>query len=164
MATGTWPNVNTVPAGERAFTLHMIDASGDLWTERLVTALAATLAAVQAWIVLYQAVTQASVYQVTEENIWTGAMDSGNATFLARSGGETGINLSFRNATTGVLFPLRAIAPVPDAMEGTLDLPDIASDEIVNLVTATSGLKPGFALSTAQYTVHRERKGNARVR
>jgi len=161
--TGTWGNIATNDPNELAYTLHMIDASGDHWTERLVVAITTTIAAVQAWIVLYQAVTQASVYSVTQENIWSGAELAGNATFLARSGIEQGINMSFKDPATSDLFPLRVVAPVPGVMEGANDIPDMGSAGMTNLVTATIGLEPTYDFTSAQYTGRRERTNNPRV-
>lgn len=165
MATGTWGNIALDDPSTRAFVLQMVDASNDSWAERLIVALTATLAAVEAWIVLYQTVTQASVWAVTEENSWIGARSPGNATFLARSGIENGINMTFKNATTLDTEPLRVVAPVAAVMQGTLDIPDVDSAGITNLITATDALMGGggFSFETAQYTSRRERKNNPRV-
>lgn len=161
--TGTWGNVGTTDPDKRIFVAHMIDASGDTWTEQLIVAIAATLTAIQAWMVLYQTATQASIYEVEEQRKWIGAADVGNATFLARSGIEQGINMSFFNSTTFDLFPLRVVAPVPDDMQGANDIPDMASDELTNLVTSTLALSAGYDFKSAQYTGRRERKNNPRV-
>lgn len=161
--TGDWGSISLDDPTERSFTIHMIDASGDTWTEKLIVALTATYAAVQAWVVLYQATTQASVYSVTEENAWNGAADVGNATFLARSGVEQGINMSFFDPATSDLRPLRVVAPVTTVMEGTNDIPDTASTALSNLITGTIGLEPTYDFRSAQYTGRRERKNNPKV-
>lgn len=153
----------TTPADMRAFTVHLIDASGDTWTERLITALSATYAAVQAWVLLYQAITQASVWAVTEEHQWAGDADPDNATFLARSGVENGINLSFRNPDTNVQNPIRAVAPVAEVMQGNQDIPLLTGGSMDEFIIATIGLMPGFDFRQSQYTVHRERRNNPRV-
>lgn len=162
MATGTWGAITTDPDAI-VYRMAMIDASGDRWTEDLITALAATLAAVQAWIVLYQSVTQASIWQVERAQIWSGAMDTSNADFGARFEVKNGINLSFRNTTTGALDPLRVIAPETGTMQGTTDIPVPNVAPLSDLITATIGIKPTVAFSTAQYTIHRERRGNPKV-
>jgi len=161
--TGTWGNINTNDPNSRTFHLHMVDSSGDRWVEQLIVALDATLAAVESWIVLYQLCTQASIWGVGELNFWSGDFDTSNATFLARSGVENGINFSFRDPVTANLRPLRVVAPVTTIMEGANDIPDMGSTAITNLVTATLGLEPDYNFQNAQYTSRRERKNNPHV-
>jgi hypothetical protein len=160
---GTWGDVTT-DANSRSFTLYLMDASGDLWTERLVVALSATLTAIQAWVALYQAVTQASVYGVEENIGWFGDADPDNATFLARFGIETGINLGIKNADTSETRPLRVVAPIAAVMQGMQDIPLLSATAMSALIVATLALQPDFNLTHAQYTVHRERKNNPRVK
>jgi hypothetical protein len=162
MATGTWGTL-TSDADEIKHTLYMIDASGDRWTEDLYTAITATLAAIQAWLVLYQTVTQASVWKVERAFVWEGAMDTTNADFGARFEVKNGINLSFRDSATEVLNPLRVVAPETGTMQGTTDIPVPNSAPLSDLITATIGINPTFAFQTAQYTIHRERRGNPKV-
>lgn len=154
----------TNAADYRIFTLHLMDASGDSWTEQLLTALAATYTAINAWIVLYQLTTQAQIFKVEEINTWAGDADPDFADNAMRSGGETGVNLSFKNANTRELRPLRVIAPVPDIMQGNQDIPLLTADALSDLIIATAALQSGFGLQSAQYTVHRERKGNPKVK
>lgn len=165
--TGTWGNINTNDPTERAFVLHIVDASGDHWTQRLVVALDATLAAIQSWIGLYQAITQASIYEVVEENSWGGAADSSNAEFLARSGVENGVNLTFKESTTAETFPLRVVAPTAAIMAGTNDAVNPAATGLINFITGTDGiLNAGgadFGYISSQYTSRRERKNNPKV-
>ena len=154
----------TNAADYRSFTLHLMDASGDSWTEQLITALAATYTAINAWIVLYQLTTQAQIFKVEETNTWAGDADPDFADNVQRSGGENGINLSFKNANTRELRPLRVIAPIPDIMQGNQDIPLLSADELSDLIIATAALQTGFGLQSGQYTVHRERKGNPKVK
>lgn len=161
--TATYGNV-TEPADNRVFTLHLMDASGDTWTERLVVALGATFTAIQAWIALYQAVTQASIFQVDEVFEWVGDADPDNANFLARSGVENGVNLSFREPDLGDTRLLRVVAPVADVMQGTQDIPLLTGGSMDELIVATVALQPGYNLRSAQYTSRRERKNNAKVK
>lgn len=161
--TGTWVDLED-PASQRSFTVHLMDASGDTWTEKLIVALSATYAAIQAWVVLYQAVTQASVYDVTEEFSWAGDADPDNAQFLARSGVENGINLSLRDPDTTDTRPLRVVAPIAAIMQGNQDIPLLSATALANLIVATLALQPGYNLRSAQYTSHRERKNNPRVK
>lgn len=162
MATGTWGSIAT-DADAIVYRMAMIDASGDRWTEDLVTAIGATLAAVQAWLVLYQTVTQASIWQVERAFIWGGAMDASNADFGARFEVKNGINLAFRDTTTGELDPLRLIAPATSTMQGTTDVPVPNAGALADLIVATVGIKPTVGFQTAQYTIHRERRGNPKV-
>jgi len=161
--TGTWGTL-TVDPDYRVFTGHLMDASGDTWTEQLFVAIGATYAAIQAWWVLYQITTQASVYGVTEERGWVGDADPDNAEFLARSGVENGINLSFKDPDTRDTRPLRVVAPVAATMQGNQDIPLLSSDELSDLIIATAAFQPTYEMRAAQYTTHRERKGNPRVK
>lgn len=162
MGVGTWGSVTTDP-DKIAHTLYMVDASGDRWTEQLVTAVSATLAAIQAWLVLYQTVTQASIWKVERAFVWEGAMDTSNAEFGARFEVKNGINLSFRDAVTEQLNPLRVVSPETGTMQGTTDIPVPNTAPLSDLITATIGLNPDYAFQTAQYTIHRERRGNPKV-
>jgi len=162
MGVGTWGDLTTDPDAI-VYKMSMIDASGDRWTEDLITAISATLAAVQAWMVLYQTVTQASIWQVERSFRWTGAMDPSNAEFGARFEVKNGINLSFRDSATGVLDPLRVVSPETTTMQGTTDIPVPNVAPLSDLITATIGIKPTVAFQTAQYTIHHERRGNPKV-
>lgn len=162
MGVGTWGDLTT-DADAIEHTIYLVDASGDRWTEQLVTALAATLAAIQAWMVLYQTVTQASIWRVDRTFIWAGAMDTSNAEFAARFEVKNGINLSFRDSVTEVLDPLRVVAPETGTMQTTTDIPTPNVPPLSDLITATIGLNPNYVFQTAQYTIHRERRGNPKV-
>lgn len=163
MATGTWGNIGTTDPDAIVHTIYLVDASNDRWTEQLVTAVAATLAAIQAWLVLYQTVTQASIWRVDRSFVWAGAMDSSNADFGARFEVKNGINLSFRDSVTEELNPLRVVAPETTVMQGTTDIPVPNVAPLSDLITATIGLNPDYVFQTAQYTIHRERRGNPKV-
>lgn len=160
--TKTAPALTGTPTG-RAITMYMIDASGDKWAQRLIVALSATLAAINAWIVFYQAVTQASIYAVTDEVLWAGAEDIANAQNGPRSGRENGVNLGFLNSSTRVLTSLRVIAPVETIMQDTLDIPVPTQADLASLITNTEALVTPAVFTNAQYTTRRERKNNPRV-
>lgn len=163
MATGTAP-VWTAAAGIRQVTLHLIDASGDLWTDEMFVPVGTTAALLAAWQAAYQAATQASIYKTTDASIRSGAMSAGNADAGARSGGESGINITYKNWATLDTLPSRLIAPVPEVMVGDTDTVDTATAEFIALRDAVVAIKTGFAFAEAQYTVHRERRNNTRVR
>jgi len=154
----------TNAADYRTFTVHLMDNSGDNWTELLYVAIAATYTAINAWVVLYQSVTQATVYKVTEENVWAGDADPDFTDSAMRSGVENGINLSFRNANTRELRPLRVVAPIPEILQGNQDIPLLTATALSNLIVATVALQTGFNFNAGQYTTHRERKNNPRVK
>lgn len=153
----------TGTATQRAITMYMIDASGDKWTQRLIVAIGATAAAINAWINFYQAVTQASIYAVTDELLWAGAEDVANAQNGARSGRENGINLGFLDASTRVLTSLRVIAPVETVMQDATDIPVIGDAAMQSLITNTETLISPSVFTVGQYTTRRERKNNPRV-
>lgn len=160
---GTWGDLAN-PASYRKFSIHLMDSSGDTYVEQLFVALNATYVAVQQWVVFYQLATQSTAYSVTEEKAWSGDADPDNADTLMRSGIENGINLSFRNATTRELRPLRVVAPDPATMQGNQDIPLLSSIELTDLITATLALQAAFSLRQGQYTTHRERKNNPKVK
>lgn len=160
---GTWGDVTTA-ADEVGFTIHMMDASGDTWTERIAVVASTTLAAIQAWVNLYQAITNSSIWKVTRETIWQGDADPDNAVAAYRGGVENGINLSFRDADTGITEPIRLIAPLSTVMQGNQDIPLLTGGDMDDFILATLGLMPDFNFATAQYTVHRERRGNPKVK
>ncbi len=154
----------TNAADFRKFNVHLMDNSGDTWIETLYTAIAATYTAINAWVVLYQLATQASVFSVEEVNTWAGDADPDFTDAVLRSGVENGINLNIRNADTRALRPLRVVAPIPDILQGTQDIPLMSATALSNLIVATVALQSGFTLQSAQYTTRRERKNNPRVR
>ena len=159
---GTWGSITT-DADYKVFTMHFLDASGDTWTEQLFTALSATAAAVQAWIVLYQLTTQASIYGVEQSLGWFGDKDPDNAEAGYRGGIEQGINLLFKDADTRVTRPLRIPAPVETILQGNQDIPLLSAAALSDLLVATLVLQPDYPFVSAQYTGRRERKNNPRV-
>lgn len=162
MATRTAPAFTATATGRR-ITIHMIDSSGDLFTEKLLVALAATAAAIEAWIAAYQAATNASVYKITDELLREGDADPDNAVSAFRAGIENGINLLYKNPTTRDTFGVRIIAPVAATMQGNQDIPLLSSTEATDLITATLALTTGYNFKSSQYTTHRERSNNPRV-
>lgn len=153
----------TAAADGRAITLHLVDASGDNFTERLVVAIAATAAAIEAWAAAYAAFTNSSLWKITEELLREGDKDPDNAVAAYRGGVENGINLVFKDAGTTNTFDIRGVAPIPDVLQGNQDIPLLSSTEAVALITTTLAIAPGYTFRSAQYTTHRERRNNARV-
>lgn len=163
MATRTAP-LFTATANFRRVTIHLIDTSGDLWTDEMEVPVAQAAATVETWIAAYQAATQASVYKITEELVRSGAPVRANADAGFRAGGENGINITYKNFTNMATLPSRLIAPQGDTMEGTTDTVDIADPLFTTLRDAVLAIKTGFAFASAQFTGHRERKNNTRVK
>lgn len=162
MATGTWGSVATA-ADKIVYKMHVLDASGDTIVEDFITAVGATVAAIQAWIVLYQTATQGSIFKVVREEVWEGAKDTGNADFAARFEVKNGINLAFRDSVTNELVSLRVVAPELGDMQGETDIPVPNVPPLSDLITAFPGISPNEVFETAQYTIHRERGGNPKV-
>jgi hypothetical protein len=159
---GTWGAITADP-DYNVYTLHFVDASNDTWTEQLFTALSATAAAVQAWIVLYQLTTQSSIYGIIKGQGWFGDRDPDNAEAGYRGGIEQGINLLFKDPDTRETRPMRIPAPVEDIMQGNQDIPLLSSDALSDLLVATLALQPDYPFVSAQYTGRRERKNNPKV-
>jgi len=164
MATSTFGDVTDDP-DIRAISFSVIDVSGDTWPGKLSVALTATYAAIQAWLELYQACTNTSIFDVRDELSWSGDADPDNATAAFRAGKENGINLLFKNADTADTFPMRVVAPVANIMQGNQDIPLLAgAGSLDELIIATIGLQPTYNFVSAQFTAHRERSGNPKVK
>lgn len=164
MSTGTWGDLEDDP-DVRAISFSVIDISGDTWPAKLYVALTATYAAIQAWLELYQACTNTSIFDVRDEVSWSGDADPDNATAAFRAGKEEGINLLFKNADTGDTFPVRVVGPVAAIMQGNQDIPLLAgAGSLDELITATIGLQPDYNFVSAQFTGRRERTGNPKVK
>jgi hypothetical protein len=90
-------------------------------------------------------------------------MDSSNADFGARFEVKNGVNLSFRDSVTEELDPVRVVAPETTIMQGSTDIPVPNVSPLSDFITATIAIKPTTVFQTAQYTIHRERRGNPKV-
>lgn len=154
----------TAAADDRVISFSVIDASGDTWADQLFVAIAATSAAIEAWLQLYQAVTNTSIFDVRDTRGWHGDADPDNAVAAFRSGKDDGINLLFKDADTSETRPLRVVGPVADVMQGNQDIPLLNGGSMDELIVATIGLAPTFNFASAQFTSRRERKGNPKVK
>jgi len=162
--TRTAPNVSVASPTSIQATLHLIDASGDLYTENIPYPATQTLADVEAFAAAYQAATQASVYQVTQNNIWLGDPDPQNAMAGYRGTVAEGVNMLWRNLTTNITHNPRLVAPIEDVMQGNQDIPLLSVAEFTALITAIGTLLVGSNIESAQFTGRRERKNNPRIR
>ena len=162
--TPTAPDVSAVAANQFAATLHLVDASGDLYTDNITGAAAMTLANIEGYKVSYQAASNASVYGVTFAQSWFGDIDPDNALALYRASVKNGINLLWKNNTTLKTITPRLIAPIAGVMQGNQDIPLLSAAELVALIADYQALLTGFGLQSAQYTDRRERSNNPRIR
>lgn len=164
MATRTAPTFDPAAPTGRAITIHVMDVSGDTFTQRLIVAIGATTAAIEAWIALYQAVTNTTIWRITQELFWEGDADPDNATAAFRSGAENGINLLFKDADTLDTFTVRVVGPVSDTMQGNQDVPMLNGGSMDEFILATLTLAPDYNLRSSQYTTRRERSNNPKIR
>jgi hypothetical protein len=153
----------TAAATGRIISIQLIDASGDKYSAAVNVPVAATAANIETLVAKYQAATNASVYNIVDTLEHKGDIDPQNAVSAFRAGKEDGINLSFKNVTTGVTYPSRVIAPVAATMQGDQDIPLVSSTELGEYIAAVLALKSGFAMYSAQYTGRQERKNNPKV-
>ena len=153
----------TAAADSRVISFSVVDASGDSWAEQLWVAVAATAAAIEAWLQLYQAVTNTSIWEVRDISYRSGDRDPDNAVAAYRSGIDDGINLLFKDPDTADTRPLRVVGPVADVMQGNQDIPNLVGGSMDELILATIGLQPDYNFASAQFTSRRERKGNPKV-
>lgn len=157
--TRTAPIVNATP-NKVEITLHFIDASGDVTSQMLPIDIARTDAEIEAWAAKFQAGTNSSLWKITKSLIYSGAKDADNGVAEWRASVKSGINLLFKNVSSGATISERLIAPVAATMQGNQDIPLLSSTEATELIVATLVLIPTFTMQQAQYTARRERANN----
>lgn len=162
--TSTVGDVSVVAANASSVTLHLIDASGDLFTDSIQSTSAPTLAQIQEWKTQYQAASNASLWKVTSTSEWFGEQDPDNALALYRASVKDGINLLFKNATTLDATTPRLIAPIDAVMQGNQDIPLLTGAPMPLLIAAYQAILAGYALESAQFTERRERSNNPRIK
>lgn len=150
----------TAAATDRQITLHLMDASGDVWAENMRVPVAATAANIETWAAAYAADSQASLYGITDNILRFGDADPDNAETDQRNSVKDGINMLYKNLTTHLTQPTRVIAPIPAALQGNQDIPLLTSTENAALIAATLAIITGFTFQRAQYTERRERRNN----
>ena len=166
MAVGT----RTAPAftaavNERLISLHLIDASGDLWTQGLSVPIAEPAAEIEAYAAAYAAATQASLYGISDMQGRFGDADASNAGTEFRAQVEVGINNLFKDTTVtpDAVQSIRLVAPILEVMQGFSDTPLLSATEMTALIVAALAIMPNYTHRSAQYTARRERKNNTRV-
>lgn len=161
--TPTAPVVTGTASGS-SVTIHLIDASGDTYSENIPIAVTAAAADVAGLVETYQAATNASVWKVTRESVWEGVQDPDNAVAAFRGSIKDGINFLFRNTTTFLARSFRLIAPVAATMQGNQDIPLLTSAELTAMITDYLTLSSGYDLESAQFTERKERQNNPRIK
>lgn len=155
----TVPNVNKVIT-----TIHFVDASGDNATDTLITSVAPAVIDVEAWVAAFQAVTQASVWKVSQSTEWIGDEDVTNAQNDQRSSVKDGINMMYTDIANLNTQTPRVVAPISDVMQGDQDIPLLSAGVMVTLIAETIDILVGFSLDSAQYSERRERSNNPRIK
>lgn len=163
MATRTAPD-STMAVTSTLVTLHLIDASGDQYTDAILVTAAPSAADVEAWAAAYQAATQSSLWKITTESRWEGDADPDNADVGQRNSVKDGVNLLYKNITSLRTTTPRLVAPIPAVMQGNQDIPLLSAAEMVALIGAELAILTGFALTSAQFTERRERTNNPKIK
>jgi hypothetical protein len=165
MAVGirTAPTVAIANINRSVTTVHCIDASGDLYTDALITPDLVSDGLAEAWVAAYQAATQASVYKVSQSIEYVGDADPNNAGTDQRNSIAEGNNLLFKNVNLSTSQTPRVVAPILATMQGNQDIPLLSSAELTNVINAVLAILSGYALTSAQFTGRRERKNNPRI-
>lgn len=163
------PSVRTAPIVAIAnitgsiTTLHLIDASGDKYTEAIFTPDLVSDTNVEAFAAAYQSATQASIYKITQQLIYEGDADPNNADTNQRNTVSEGVNLLYKNIANNSSQTPRLVAPVEAVMQGNQDIPFLSNAPFPSLITAIGDMLAGFSLVSAQFTGRRERKNNPRI-
>jgi len=167
MAVGD-PGTRTAPAmtaaaNDRIITLHLMDASTDTWAESIRVPVAATAANIEAFAAAYAAGSQASLYQISDNQIRAGVAQAANANTDQRNSVKQGVNLLWKYLATHSSLTPRLVAPILAALQGDLDIPIVGADPILAINLAFATLLTGGDFAGAQFTERRERKNNPRV-
>lgn len=163
MATRTAPAVTGAVTSVNS-TLHLVDASGDNYTDNIVSLTAPTPAQIEAWAAAYQSATQASLWKVSSMSIWEGDQDPDNADVGQRNSVKDGVNMLWKNLATLNSQNPRLIAPIAAVMQGNQDIPLLTATEFTALITALQAILSGYNLQSAQFTERRERSNNPRIK
>lgn len=154
----------TASATGRVMTMHLIDASGDPYSEPIPVPVAATAAQLEAIANQYALASNASLWGLSDSVERFGDADADNAVAAFRSGISSGINLLFKNAATKATQGTRVVAPIDTIMQGNQDIPIVTVDPLAALVTALLVVYTDMSLNSAQFTDRRERKNNPKIK
>jgi len=161
--TRTAPTVAIANINKSLLTLHLIDVSGDNFTDVITTPDLASDSLAEAIAAAYQAGTQASLWKVSQTIEYVGDEDADNAEVGMRNSIAEGVNLLYKNIATLSTQTPRLVAPIDDVMQGNQDIPLLSSTEMVALITAQLAVLAGYNLNSAQFTGRRERTNNPRI-
>jgi len=153
--TRTAPDVTTA-ATLKQISLRYIDSTGDLQTASKYVPVAATSAQVEALADAMVTASQASMYEIHVDSIWSSVPDKSNAA----SGSHDSV---FNNVVTLVKNAARQaydwFIPAPDAtlLTAGSDQIDPASTELAAVYTALLALDPaGYGIVQARFSEHKE--------
>lgn len=162
--TSTYGTVDYAAADTTEITFHLVDASGDLWSQNMDVSNTAAAGDVDGLATTYQGASNASLYKVSRTQSWVGEIDPDNAVAAYRGTIAEGINLLFKNPAQ-FTRALRLVAPIAAIMQGNQDIPILTpTNELGLMVTDYLTLSSGFNLETMQFTGRRERKNNPKIR
>lgn len=162
MATRTAPATSVTPT--TTATLHLIDVSGDLFTDAITMPAVMTAANIDTLANAYQAASQLSLWKVSQTLEWIGDADPDNADVGQRNSVKDGVNMLWKNLTTLRTQTPRLAGPIGAVMQGNQDIPLLTATEMTALIAAYQTLLTGFSLTAAQYTERRERSNNPRIK
>lgn len=161
--TRTAPDPSSVDQTQTLVTLHMIDASGDLFPQTFSVLGVAADADIEAVANEYQAVSNASLWKITIGQEYIGDADPDNAVAAYRGSVKDGVNLLYKDVAAGLSQTPRLVAPVGTVMQGNQDIPLLTG--MTTLIANIGALiGAGYSLVSAQYTERRERGNNPRIR
>lgn len=160
--TRTAPTVGGSPT-KVLLTISAMDASGDIYSDTLQLLAVPLDLDIEAYVAGYQAVTQASVFNVAVSSNYEGDADPDNAETNQRNSVKDGINLLWRDFTNLKSQTTRVVAPVPAVMQGNQDIPLLTFADMITYIAETGDILTAYALQSAQYTERRERS-NARIK
>lgn len=143
--------------------IQAVDASGDKFSNALTLTAVPANADIESWVAAYQAVTQASVYNVTVALEYLGDIDPDNAQTSQRNSVTDGINLMWKDFATLKSQTTRVVAPVPAVLQGNQDIPLLSFVDMLTLIAEEGTLLTAYALQSGQYTNRRQRN-NERIR
>jgi len=162
--TRTAPDIVVDGANAILFTIHLIDTSGDYYTESIRVAAEETDANLEAIADAYQAATQASIWKLSKTAIYEGDDDPDNAEALFRGSIADGINMLWRDPSTGNTVSPRLIAPVAAVMQGNQDIPLLTGTPLEALAVALGNVLGTAEFQQMQFTERKERKNNQTVK
>jgi len=149
--------LQTAAATYRTLSISFIDASGDVWTESIRVAAAASAINMDAMIADIQERSNASIWKTELTEAREGAITTTNATTDPRSQSVFDhVLMTFKNIATGMAQRIYVPAPLEATMQDPEnDIPNMT--DLADLGTATLVvLGAGYALRSARYTEMRE--------